>query len=247
LPTATPQSQGFSKERLSRIRSVIDTEINANRMPGAVVLVARKGAIVHTEALGWQNKDAAVPIKRDTIFRAYSMTKPLVSVVTMMLVEEGKLQLTDPVSKFFPALANVQVMSNPAEANSAREPAKRPILIHDLLRHTSGITYGEFTRFASVKTAYEEAGLFSSKTPMYSITLPPEQQIEAFAKAPLATRHHIRLRFVDRFAGARVRESIRPIARCTARRKAHQAARHERYSLRGTSIKSGAPCRTSQD
>lgn len=185
LPTATPQSQGFSNERLSRIRSVIDTEINANRMPGAVVLVARKGAIVHTEALGWQNKDAAVPIKRDTIFRAYSMTKPLVSVVTMMLVEEGKLQLTDPVSKFFPALANVQVMSNPADANSAREPAKRPILIHDLLRHTSGITYGEFTRFASVKSAYEDAGLFSSKTPMYSITLTPEQQIEAFAKAPL--------------------------------------------------------------
>lgn len=186
LPSATPQSQGLSKERLSRIRSVIDTEINTNRMPGAVVLVARKGAIVYAESLGWQNKDAAVPMKRDTIFRAYSMTKPLVSVVTMMLVEEGKLQLTDPVSKFFPALANLQVLSNPADPNSPREPAKRPITIHDLLRHTSGLTYGEFTRFASMKAAYEEAGLFSPTVPMISITLTPEQQIEAFAKAPLA-------------------------------------------------------------
>ena len=101
LPSATPQSQGLSKERLSRIRSVIETEINANRMPGAVVLIARKGAIVHADSIGWQDKSASTPMKRDTIFRAYSMTKPLVSVVTMMLVEEGKLQLNDPVSKFF--------------------------------------------------------------------------------------------------------------------------------------------------
>jgi CubicO group peptidase (beta-lactamase class C family) len=124
-------------------------------------------------------------MKRDSIFRAYSMTKPLVSVVTMMLVEEGKLQLNDPVSKFFPALANVQVLSNPADPNSAREPVKRPITVHDLLRHTSGLTYGEFTRFASVKAVYEEAGLFSAQTPMRALMLTPEQQIEAFAKAPL--------------------------------------------------------------
>ncbi|MFY7954725.1 MAG: serine hydrolase domain-containing protein, partial [Burkholderiaceae bacterium] len=185
LPSASPQSQGLSKERLSRIRSVIETEINANRMPGAVVLIARKGAIVHADSIGWQDKSASTPMKRDTIFRAYSMTKPLVSVVTMMLVEEGKLQLNDPVSKFFPTLANLQVLSNPADPNSAREPAKRAITVHDLLRHTSGLTYGEFTRFASVKAAYEEAGLFSAQTPMRALMLTPEQQIDAFAKAPL--------------------------------------------------------------
>ncbi|MEY3979048.1 MAG: hypothetical protein RLZZ375_477 [Pseudomonadota bacterium] len=185
LPSATPESQGLSKQRLARVRGVIEAEINASRMPGAVVLVARKGAVVHAESLGWQDKDTGTPMKRDTIFRAYSMTKPLVSVVTMMLVEEGKLQLTDPVSKFFPSLANLQVLTNPADPNSPREPAKRPITVHDLLRHTSGITYGEFTRFASVKAAYEEAGLFSPKIPMVSIAMSPEQQIEAFAKAPL--------------------------------------------------------------
>ncbi|MFM7633215.1 MAG: serine hydrolase domain-containing protein [Betaproteobacteria bacterium] len=136
LPTATPQSQGMSKERLARVRGAIEAEINNSRMPGAVVLVARRGAVVHAESLGWQDKDAGTPMKRDTIFRAYSMTKPLVSVVTMMLVEEGKLQLTDPVSKFFPSLANLQVLTNPADPNSPREPAKRSITVHDLLRHT---------------------------------------------------------------------------------------------------------------
>ncbi len=185
LPIATPQSQGLSKERLSRIREVMQQEIAANRMPGAVVLVARKGAIVYADATGWQDKDAGTPMKRDAIFRAYSMTKPLVSVVAMMLVEEGRLQLTDPVSKFFPQLANLQVLSNPADPHSPREPAKRQITVQDLLRHTSGLTYGEFTRFPGVKAAYEEAGLFSSKTPMAALALTPAAQIDAFAKAPL--------------------------------------------------------------
>ncbi len=185
FPTASPQSQGLSAERLSRIRQVIQSEIDANRMPGAVVIVARKGQIVHADTMGFQEKDAGKPLKRDAIFRAYSMTKPMASVVAMMLVEEGRLQLNDPVSKFFPQLAKLQVMVNPADPNTAREPAKRPITVQDLLRHTSGLTYAEFTRFASVKAAYIEAGLFSNEVPMQSLALTAEQQIEAFAKAPL--------------------------------------------------------------
>jgi len=185
LPSAAPQSMGLSKERLSRVRELMQQEIDANHMPGAVVLVARKGAIVYADAVGWQDKSAGKAMNRDAIFRAYSMTKPLVSVVTMMLVEEGKLQLTDPVSKFFPPLANLQVLSNPANPNSPREPAKRQITIQDLLRHTSGLTYGEFTRFAGVKAAYEEAGLFSPNVPMKALALTPSQQIDAFAKVPL--------------------------------------------------------------
>jgi CubicO group peptidase (beta-lactamase class C family) len=89
------------------------------------------------------------------------------------------------VSKFFPQLANLQVLSNPADPNSAREPAKRVITVQDLLRHTSGLTYGEFTRFAGVKAAYEEAGLFSSTLPMKALELSAAQQIDAFARAPL--------------------------------------------------------------
>ncbi len=186
LPVASPQSQGVSQERLSRVREVIQAEIDANRMPGAVVLVARRGKLVHADAIGYQDRDAGKPLRRDAIFRAYSMTKPLVSVATMMLVEEGRLQLNDPVSKFFPQLANMQVLVNPADTHSAREPAKRPIMVHDLLRHTSGLTYGEFTRLAGVKTAYEAAGLYSPTIPLKSLTLSPGELIDAFAKAPLA-------------------------------------------------------------
>lgn len=188
LPTASPQSQGLSPTRLARIRDVIQSEINADRMPGAVVLVARKGAIVHSDIVGFQDKGAGKPLKRDTIFRAYSMTKPIVSVMAMMLVEEGRLQLTDPVSKFFPTMAKMEVMTNPTEANSARVPAARPITVHDLLRHTSGLTYAEFTRSAAVKAAYQEAGLFSTEVPSKWITLTPQQQIEAFSKAPLLSQ-----------------------------------------------------------
>ena len=185
LPTAAPQSQGLSPTRLARIRDVVQSEVNADRMPGAVILVARKGAIVHSDIVGFQDKGAGKPLKRDAIFRAYSMTKPLVSVVAMMLVEEGSLQLNDPVSKFFPAMAKMEVMTNPAEANSARVPAARPITVHDLLRHTSGLTYAEFTRFPAMKAAYQEAGLFSTEVPSKWLTLTPPQQIEAFSKAPL--------------------------------------------------------------
>ncbi len=185
LPVAAPADHDMSQERLSRIGTVIRSEIDAGRTPGAVVMIARNGAIVHAEALGWQDKDAGKPLTRDAIFRAYSMTKPLVSVLTMMLVEEGRLQLTDSMSKFFPQFANMQVLSNPADPNSAREPAKRQITVQDLLRHTSGLTYAEFTRFDSVKAAYSEAGLFSSQVPMKALALTPEQQIDAFARAPL--------------------------------------------------------------
>ena len=146
LAAGLPQSHGMSPTRLTRIHDLMQTEITENRVPGAVVLVARKGKIVYADALGFQDKPSGKPMTRDAIFRAYSMTKPLVSVLTMMLVEEGRLQLNDPVSKFFPSMAKMTVLSNPADANSERIPAARPITIHDLLRHTSGITYAEFTR-----------------------------------------------------------------------------------------------------
>lgn len=185
LPTASPQSQGLSAERLGRVRSLFQAEVDAGRMPGVVVMVARKGKIVQADALGFQDKESGKPMKRDAIFRAYSMTKPLVSVLTMMLVEEGKLQLTDPVSKFFPSMANMKVLSNSADGNSERVAAAKPITIHDLLRHTSGISYAEFSRFPAIKGPYLEAGLFSNEVQGKWIMLTPEQQVEALAKAPL--------------------------------------------------------------
>jgi CubicO group peptidase (beta-lactamase class C family) len=176
LPKASPASAGMSAERLQRIRTVIQNEIDNKQMPGAVVMVIRKGAVVFSDDIG---------VKHDAIFRAYSMTKPMVSVLAMMMVEEGQLQLADPVSKFLPALAKQTVLANPMDNSNATVPAVRGINVHDLLRHTSGLTYAEFTRSAAMKQAYINADLFSIENGAKWITLTPEQQIEAFSKAPL--------------------------------------------------------------
>ena len=176
LPKASPASAGMSAERLKRIRTVIQKEIDNKQMPGAVVMVIRKGAVVFSDDIG---------VKHDAIFRAYSMTKPMVSVLAMMMVEEGQLQLADPVSKFLPALAKQTVLANPMDNSNATVPAVRGINVHDLLRHTSGLTYAEFTRSAAMKQAYINADLFSIENGAKWITLTPEQQIEAFSKAPL--------------------------------------------------------------
>lgn len=185
FPVGAPDAYGFSANRLGRIHQVIQTEIDANRMPGAIVLVARKGVITHAETIGFQDRAAGKPLRRDAIFRAYSMTKPLVSVLTMMMVEEGKLQLADPVSKFLPAMSKMQVLANPADTSRATVAAVRQITVHDLLRHTSGLTYAEFTRSSAMRAAYQEVGLFSTEVPFKSMALTPSQQVEAFSKAPL--------------------------------------------------------------
>ena len=185
FPVGEPDTYGLSADRLTRIHQVIQTEIDANRMPGAIVLVARKGFITHAETIGFQDKAAGKPLQRDAIFRAYSMTKPLVSVLAMMMVEEGKLQLADPVSKFFPAMSKMQVLANPADKSSVTVAAVRQITVHDLLRHTSGLTYAEFTRSPAMRAAYQEVGLFSTEVPFKSMSLTPAQQVEAFSKAPL--------------------------------------------------------------
>ncbi len=109
LTTASPEQVGMSLERLGRISSVLKKEIADGKLPGAVVMVARKGKIVYSDAIGFQDKGANAPMKPDSIFRIYSMTKPLVSVAAMMLVEDGVIQLTDPVSKFLPAFKDMQV------------------------------------------------------------------------------------------------------------------------------------------
>ena len=176
LPTASPASAGMSAERLKRIRPVIQKEIDNQQMPGAIVMVVRKGAVVFSDDIG---------VKHDAIFRAYSMTKPMVSVLAMMMVEEGQLQLADPVAKFLPALSKQVVLANAMDGSTATVPAVRGITVHDLLRHTSGLTYPEFTRSSAMKQAYIDANLFSVENAPKWITLSPEEQVAAFAKAPL--------------------------------------------------------------
>src|SRR5713226_9445018 len=120
LPAAPAESVGMSAQKLGRIAETFRKEIDQGKLPGAVFLVARKGKLVYSDAIGLQNKEAGKPMPKDAIFRIYSMTKPIVSVAAMMLVEYGRMQLTDPVSKFLPAMKNSQVSVAKTDAEFAK-------------------------------------------------------------------------------------------------------------------------------
>jgi len=143
LPTAQPETVGMSSQRLAKVGAALKKEVADGSFRGAVVMVARKGKLVYHEAVGMQTP--STPMSEDTVFRIYSMTKPLVSVAAMMLVEDGRIQLTDPVGKFLPGFDKMQVSvaTKTAEGTSyTTVPAERPMTVQDLLRHTSGLAYG---------------------------------------------------------------------------------------------------------
>ena len=140
LPRATPQSLGFSPERLGRIASTMNADIARGQLPGAVIAIARRGKLAYFEAFGHLDGARTRPMTRDAIFPIASMTKPLTGVAALMLLEEGKLALTDPVGRWFPALGQNRVAQDGNPANT--EAALRPMTITDLARHTSGLTYG---------------------------------------------------------------------------------------------------------
>jgi CubicO group peptidase (beta-lactamase class C family) len=145
LPVAKPEQVGMSSQRLERVTQVFKAQIAKERFPGSVVLIARRGKIVYFEALGQRDPGAGAPMSKEAIFRLYSMTKPMASVAAMMLVEDGKLTIADPVSKFFPQLENLQVaiptQSADGKTTYALVPAERPMTVQDLLRHTSGLVF----------------------------------------------------------------------------------------------------------
>ena len=190
LATATPEQVGMSAERLGRITTMLKTEIADGKLPGAVVMVARKGKIVYSDAIGFQDKGAGTPMKVDSIFRIYSMTKPLASVAAMMLVEDGVIQLTDPVAKFLPAFKDMQVSvaSTGADGKTTYTtvPAAKPITVQDLLRHSAGLTYAEITRNEPVKSAYVDAKFSQPGVHEFdSRDMTPAEQVARMAKIPL--------------------------------------------------------------
>src|SRR6201996_7374127 len=136
-----PGPGGFSSERLGRLTAAMQAHVDAGSVAGVVTLVHRHGETVHSDVLGWQDEEARVPMKRDTLFRIASMTKPIISVAALMLVEEGKLRLGEPVDKFLPELANRKVLRAPGAALGDVEDAARPITLKDLLLHRAGIPY----------------------------------------------------------------------------------------------------------
>ena len=192
LEQAPPEQVGVSKEKLGRIHDALQESIADGKLAGTVVLVARKGKLIYADAAGFQDKDEGKSMALDSIFRIYSMTKPLVSVAAMMLVEDGKIELTDPVSKFFPAFKGQQVSVARPDGEFARMtyttvPADREIIVQDLLRHTAGLAYGEITLNAPVKDAYTKAGLYLPGVRDYDARdLTPAEEVERLAKAPLA-------------------------------------------------------------
>jgi CubicO group peptidase (beta-lactamase class C family) len=144
LPRAKPEDVGMSSERLARISTTLNADIEAGKIPGGVIAIARHGKLVMLDAYGWRDKEAHVPMTTDTIFNVASMTKPMTTVGLLMLYEQGKILIDDPLSKYFPKFANMRVAARDANGEPTADsvPANRQITIQDLLRHTSGLIYG---------------------------------------------------------------------------------------------------------
>jgi len=144
LPTAKPEQVGLSAEKLKGVREAMQKLVDDKRIAGGVFAVARRGKVVQFETCGMMDIEAGKPMKRDTIFRIYSMSKPITSVAAMVLYEQGKIKLDDPVSKYIPEFKVLKVVADP-DADEIREvAANREVTVRDLMRHTSGLTYGFF-------------------------------------------------------------------------------------------------------
>jgi CubicO group peptidase (beta-lactamase class C family) len=144
LPRAKPEDVGMSSERLARISATLKADIEAGRIPGAVIAIARHGKLIALDAYGWRDKAAGVAMTTDTIFNIASMTKPMTTVGALMLYEQGKILIDDPLSKYFPKFASMRVAVRDANGEPTVDtvPANRQITIQDLMRHTSGLIYG---------------------------------------------------------------------------------------------------------
>jgi CubicO group peptidase (beta-lactamase class C family) len=186
LSEATPESQGMSADRLARIDSVFIQAVDRGEIPGAVALVARNGKIVYYKAFGMADNQSGKTMKRDDIFRIASQTKAVTATAVMMLWEEGKFRLDDPISKYIPEFKNPALIKsfNPKDTTYTIEPAKSEITIRHLLTHTSGIGYGFIDGDERFKMIYHKAGITDAFTTK-KVTL--DQNIRKLAKMPL---HH---------------------------------------------------------
>ena len=174
----SPEAVGLSSERLARIKPVMQSYVDQHGFAGISSMLARHGRVIHFEQVGWQDRESRTPLSADTIFRIYSMTKPIICTALMTLYEEGRFQLFDPVAKFIPAFGTVRVM-----AGTGVDPQEvdliRPITVRDLFTHTAGMTYN-FLEDSPVGELYRQVGLMSDA----ERTL--EAMIGELARLPLA-------------------------------------------------------------
>ena len=180
LPSAAPEEVGLSSERLARVAQLLERDVAAGVIPGAVVLVARNGRTAWHEAFGYRDRATGSPMKRDSIFRVYSMTKPVFSVAAMTLAEEGALLVSEPISRHLPEFADMTVGVPRSDGRGYDAvPAERAITLQDLLRHSSGLTYA-FIGAGPVKDAYKAAGLAS-----FSLDMTVAEYSRRLARLPL--------------------------------------------------------------
>ncbi|MFM1887216.1 MAG: Esterase EstB [Pseudomonadota bacterium] len=160
LPTAKPESVGLSSERLARLDQAVHAYVDAGRTPGVVTLVVRHGKLVHLDAYGHADLATGRRTSATDLFRMYSMTKPVTSVALLMLYEEGRFQLTDPLSKYFPAFADVKVYAGTAPGGGLLlDSPRRAITVQDVFRHTAGFSYGFGGASNPVDKAYIDANM----------------------------------------------------------------------------------------
>lgn len=185
-------SVGLSSKKLQTLMSALQNDVDRGMIPGVVVMIARHGKLVLSEALGQQNPATATVLKADAIFRIYSMTKPLVSTAAMLLVDDGKIALSDPVANYLPQFAHMSVSTlhtdDAGAVAYATVPATQAITVLDLLRHTSGLAYGEMTLNPVLKQGYAEAGMFDEAFEYEHRQGTAQQQVANIAQVPLSNQ-----------------------------------------------------------
>ena len=186
LAEATPESVGMSSERLARIDDMLQQAISNEDLPGIVALIARNGKIVFHNAYGMADNTSAKAMENDAIFRIASQTKAITSTAVMMLWEEGKFGLDDPISKYIPEFGTAQILDtfNEQDSTYTNKPAEDQITIRDLITHTSGIGYGVIDGDARIKKIYAKAGITDLFT---TENISIEESVKKLAKLPL---HH---------------------------------------------------------
>ncbi len=180
LPSSKADSVGISGERLDSLRQGMQSLVDQGRLAGVVTMVARHGKVVEFDATGKRDVAANLPMRKDSIFRIYSMTKPITGVAMMMLFEEGKWQLDDPVAKYIPEFANLRVYGTDAAGNLMLKEQTHPVTMRELMSHTGGFTYGFFSN-TPVDKLLREADVLN-----VGITL--EEMVKRIAKLPLNTQ-----------------------------------------------------------
>lgn len=178
LPTVKPEEVGLSPERFARIDSHMQAYVDDGKLGGVTFAIARRGKLAYFKTFGWANVESERPVERDTLFRIQSMTKPITAVAAMILVEEGRLKLSDLVSKFIPAFADVKVYAGEGADGPLLEPPDTPVSIHHLLTHTSGLTYAAYDP-GPVGKIYEQNDMLSPRRSL-------EELSELAARLPLS-------------------------------------------------------------